>query len=74
MRNKPSGVPHKADEDDVYEGYYIPKGSTVIGNVWAIHMDPERYPNPEAFDPGRFYRKDEPTRWASGPDSHDRDQ
>jgi cytochrome P450 len=40
----PLGIPHSSDEDDVYEGYFIPKGSTVIGNVWAIHMDPRHYP------------------------------
>jgi hypothetical protein len=27
-------LPHQALEDDVYEGYYIPKGSTVLGNSW----------------------------------------
>lgn len=21
-------------EDDIYKGYFIPKGSTVVGNVW----------------------------------------
>ncbi len=39
-----TGIPHSADEDEVYNGYFIPKGATVIGNVWAIHMDPARYP------------------------------
>ena len=39
-----AGIPHSADEDEVYNGYFIPKGATVIGNVWAIHMDPARYP------------------------------
>ena len=28
------GVPHVASEDDVYEGYFIPKGSSVIANLW----------------------------------------
>jgi len=76
LRRRPPtimGVPHQVDEDDVYNGYVIPKGSTVIGNIWAIHMDPNRYPNPQAFDPERFYNKDTPTRWGSGPDSDKRD-
>ncbi|KAF9806399.1 hypothetical protein IEO21_08677 [Rhodonia placenta] len=70
----PLGIPHKADEDDVYDGYLIPKGSTVIGNIWAIHMDPVRYPDPTAFKPERFYNPDGKLNWASGPDTHNRDQ
>lgn len=76
LRRRPPtimGMPHRVDEDDVYEGYRIPKGSTVIGNIWAIHMDPVRYPNPAAFDPARFYDKDKMPKWASGPDSSHRD-
>ncbi|KZT04799.1 cytochrome P450 [Laetiporus sulphureus 93-53] len=76
IRRRPviiTGVPHKAEEDDVYQGYHIPKGATVIGNIWAIHMDPQRWPNPTAFDPDRFYMKGQPTQWAGGPDSKNRD-
>ncbi|KAF7791364.1 hypothetical protein EIP86_002378 [Pleurotus ostreatoroseus] len=62
----PLGVPHMASEDDEYKGFFIPKGSTVIGNIWAIHMDPSRYTNPEAFDPQRFYEPGKPTRFGSG--------
>ncbi|TFK33619.1 cytochrome P450 [Crucibulum laeve] len=75
LRRRPPtimGIPHSADEDEVYNGYFIPKGATVIGNVWAIHMDPIRYPNPTAFQPERFMTKDKPMRWGSGPDT-DRD-
>jgi len=28
------GIPHIATESDFYEGYVIPKGSTVITNIW----------------------------------------
>lgn len=28
------GVPHRSMQDDVYEGHFIPTGTTVIGNVW----------------------------------------
>lgn len=66
-------LPHAAVEDDFYKGYHIPKGSTVIGNVWAIHRDPKRFFNPNAFIPERFYHEGKPTRWDAGPISHDRD-
>ncbi|TFK36297.1 cytochrome P450 [Crucibulum laeve] len=76
LRRRPPtimGIPHLADEDDVYEGHFIPKGSTIIGNVWAIHMDPIKYPNPTAYQPERFLMEDGKMRWGSGPESRDRD-
>ena len=30
----PFGVPKRVMEDDVYKGYFIPAGATVIENVW----------------------------------------
>ncbi|KAL0068438.1 hypothetical protein AAF712_004516 [Marasmius tenuissimus] len=30
----PLSVPHRAVNDDVYAGYHIPAGATVIGNAW----------------------------------------
>ena len=32
----PTGVPHRVTEDDVYEGYFIPKGSLVLANLWCV--------------------------------------
>lgn len=32
----------------------IPKGTAVVLNVWGIHHDPERYPEPQSFQPSRF--------------------
>lgn len=29
-----SGLAHSVSEDDEYNGYFIPKGSIVMGNVW----------------------------------------
>ncbi|KAK5445145.1 hypothetical protein LTS15_010236 [Exophiala xenobiotica] len=48
------GVPHAALKDDIYNGYVIPKGATVVNNVWSIHMDPNRSPDPRRFNPDRF--------------------
>lgn len=46
--------PHSASADDVYQGHRIPAGSIIMLNVWALHRDPARYPNPSIFDPERF--------------------
>ncbi|KAH9917067.1 cytochrome P450 monooxygenase [Fomitopsis serialis] len=53
-----TSAPHQVAEDDVYRGYYIPKGSTVITNLWAIFRDPEVYPEPDVFRPERFLEID----------------
>ena len=52
----PICVPNRTIRDDVYRGYFIPAGATVIQNIWAILRDPTIYPNPEAFDPDRFLK------------------
>ncbi|KAK7038835.1 hypothetical protein VNI00_010465 [Paramarasmius palmivorus] len=64
-------LPHRVVEDDTYHGYKIPKGATVIANVWAIMHDPMIYPNPHNFDPSRFDKTAEranpdPRSWAFG--------
>jgi hypothetical protein len=33
---RPVGVPHATTEDDVYDGYFIPKGTVVIGHARYI--------------------------------------
>ncbi|KAG2043176.1 cytochrome P450 [Suillus americanus] len=54
----PTGFPHCASEDDIHDGYYIPKGSVVIPNIWFMLNDPERYANPSQFNPERFLAND----------------
>ncbi|KAI0041289.1 cytochrome P450 [Auriscalpium vulgare] len=49
----PQGVPHRLIDDDEYRGYWIPKGSLIIGNMWAILHDPAIYANPHEFTPER---------------------
>ncbi|PFH47242.1 hypothetical protein AMATHDRAFT_6965 [Amanita thiersii Skay4041] len=51
-----TGVSHVATEDDEYDGYYIPKGTLVFGNVWSILHDPVMYPEPHEFKPERFLK------------------
>ncbi|KAI0650117.1 cytochrome P450 [Trametes meyenii] len=50
----PLGIPHRSTEDDIYNGYHIPKGSIVIANVWQMLHDPETYADPFTFNPERF--------------------
>ncbi|KAI0697651.1 cytochrome P450 [Cerioporus squamosus] len=52
----PISVPHCTTEDDELHGYFIPKGTVLMPNVWACMQDPEVYPEPEVFRPERFIR------------------
>ncbi|KAK9114856.1 hypothetical protein Syun_021653 [Stephania yunnanensis] len=58
MRLHPPGpllLPHESIEDVVVNDYYIPKGSRLIVNAWAIGRDPKVWSNNvEEFDPSRF--------------------
>ncbi|KAG2054867.1 cytochrome P450 [Suillus hirtellus] len=53
----PLGIAHATSNDDVYEGYYIPKGATVMANAWSMARNPEKYPNPTRFIPERHMSK-----------------
>ncbi|KAI6155079.1 cytochrome P450 [Pisolithus tinctorius] len=52
----PLGFPHATTTSDVVEGYYIPKGTIVIFNTWAMTMN--EYNDPERFDPTRHLTAD----------------
>jgi len=54
----PIGVSHSLRKDDVYKGFFIPKGATMTANAWAILHDPEAYPEPDNFKPERFLNED----------------
>ncbi|KAI9432002.1 cytochrome P450 [Lactarius indigo] len=47
-------VPHKVTKSDVYDGYYIPAGSTIIPNVCGMMHDPAVFPEPDRFYPERW--------------------
>lgn len=34
--------------------YTVPAGTTIFYPFWAVHMNPEYWPEPDRFDPGRF--------------------
>ncbi|KZT18586.1 cytochrome P450, partial [Neolentinus lepideus HHB14362 ss-1] len=48
------GLPHASSTDSQYNGYFIPKGSVIIGNTWSILHDPLVYPDADKLKPERF--------------------
>ncbi|XP_040069866.3 steroid 17-alpha-hydroxylase/17,20 lyase, partial [Ixodes scapularis] len=48
----------RAHEDISIDNYVIPKGTIVLPNLWAVHMNPKLWKDPEAFDPSRFLTAD----------------
>ncbi|KAI0054293.1 cytochrome P450, partial [Artomyces pyxidatus] len=54
----PNGSPHVVTQDDIHDGFFIPKGSIVIANAWHLLHDPAVYENPDRFDPGRFIARE----------------
>ena len=30
----PLGIPHRVTKDDIFDGYFIPAGTIVLGNAW----------------------------------------
>ncbi|KAF9002155.1 cytochrome P450 [Cyathus striatus] len=55
----PSGIPHRSVAEDVYNGMFIPKGTIVIANAYAILRDESIYSDPDSFNPGRYMPKPE---------------
>lgn len=55
------GLPHMLIKDDVYEGLFLPAGTVLHPNQWAIHREPALYPDPETFNPSRWLDPTFPT-------------
>ena len=55
------GLPHMVIKDDVYNGLFIPAGTVMHPNQWAIHREPELYPEPETYNPQRWLDPSFPT-------------
>jgi cytochrome P450 len=50
----PLGIPHASVADDIYNGLFIPKGTIVYPNVWAMLHDEAVYAEPFRFRPERY--------------------
>lgn len=47
-------VPNEAEETVQIHGRAVPKGCTVLVNLWAVHRDAAAWPEPDRFKPERF--------------------
>lgn len=54
----PLGIPHGVERDLTVGDYFVQRGSMVLVLQWAIHMNPEVWPEPEQFRPERFINAD----------------
>ncbi|MFD9949005.1 cytochrome P450 [Nonomuraea sp. NPDC059023] len=64
MRRYPPG-PYGARETTEHltlGGYDLPAGTTVFVPIWAVHMNPRVWTDPERFDPDRFAPERMPER------------
>ncbi|KAG6365904.1 hypothetical protein INS49_000080 [Diaporthe citri] len=53
----PLAFPRSLAKDDVVDGKLLTRGTTVFINVWGLHHDEKKFPNPDRFDPERFEGK-----------------
>lgn len=77
MRWRPVAVtalPHRAREDDEYEGMFIPKGTTLFIPTWALHHTDSLYADSERFYPERYLGFEKLANdYAQSPDYEHRD-
>ncbi|KAL4230090.1 hypothetical protein ACF0H5_010475 [Mactra antiquata] len=54
----PQLLPHYCYDDIVFEGYFVPKGSTIVPNIWSVHHDEKLWGDPWNARPERFLDED----------------
>ncbi|KIW46589.1 uncharacterized protein PV06_02254 [Exophiala oligosperma] len=45
---------HLSTGDVIYKDYFIPSGTAIVCNVWALNFDPVMFPEPHRFNPDRY--------------------
>jgi|GEM_PF-3157081 len=50
----PFGLPHATTRDTTINGYFIPKNTPVIANLYGLTRDERYWEEPEKFNPHRF--------------------
>ncbi|KAL1745665.1 cytochrome P450 [Schizophyllum fasciatum] len=58
----PLALPHRATADVHYNGYLIPEGATIFGNLYGMYHDPELFEDPETFRPERYLLSEHGTK------------
>jgi cytochrome P450 len=64
------GTPHASIKDDYYDGHFIPAGTTILGNLWAIHHNTKYFKNSQEFIPERYLEVQEGTEPYPHRDGH----
>jgi cytochrome P450 len=47
-------ISRRTTKDTELGGYLVPEGTLVCISPWTMHRNPDHWPDPERFDPGRF--------------------
>ncbi|KNG81214.1 putative cytochrome P450 [Aspergillus nomiae NRRL 13137] len=50
----PTNLAHVSTHDDMCQGYFIPKGSIILANLWGFTHDPDVFHDPREFKPERY--------------------
>ncbi|TCD69399.1 hypothetical protein EIP91_007746 [Steccherinum ochraceum] len=56
----PLGGMRAAAKDDIYDGFFIPKGTLIQPNIWQMAHDPEVYEDPMEYIPERWLVQNPP--------------
>ncbi|CAK7218963.1 hypothetical protein SEUCBS140593_003732 [Sporothrix eucalyptigena] len=67
------GTPHYTTGDVVYKDYVIPKNTIVCLSQYVLHFDPNKWDDPEKFDPSRYLAYPHKAGYYSAGDARQRD-